>query len=511
MDATSAGGRSARPPTITFVRDDADRRPRIDLNRATLEQLLPLPGVGKVRGGRIVAARAQRRFSHVDELITRGVLPGSVFARVRSLVQADFMDEPYLTGIGAAGGTPRAATPSVLEVRFEDSAAGVRLIRLNAHSVSHSLDLTREVTREERRRGVIAFELPPMAQGVMNTEAVLYDGTGGRDQYARTLRILPEPGELVITPYPTGGSLRTVNGAPRPTSDGGLLCSAAFDFANGTRTERRLRGRVEWTVTTARPHSTVSGTHDWGREIVVPAEGTSTGWFLDIRLSGSSAAARCLRDGKVVVIRYRFRETGGAIHDVSMRWRVVRGPHLNVIYVGAERFGEDDRQLVRDSVEVARSIYAQRDLGIGRVLEYAIPAAEAGRYVVVNDNGEARDLTNHWTVDNDGIDLFIVDVYEGSVVGYSPIRGPCEKNENWWQIKDMTGTVVELYTTVPALLGSTIGHELGHYLGLSHVHSPWTPNARMNLMFPVASTSRNQLTANQADEMRDHCFMKNLG
>ena len=240
MDAESSGGRSSRfDPTIAFVPDSPPRGPRIDLNRASLEELRPLPGVDRVRAGRIIAARAERRFAHVDELLTRGVLPGSVFAKVRGRVRADFMDEPYLAGVSPAGGAMRAARASVLEVRFEDSQSGVRLVQLQAQSVSHTLDLSREVTRNERRRGVIAFDLPPMARGMMNVSAAVYDGAGGRDQIDRTLPILPDAGELTVTAFPAGGSLRTATGAARPTPEGDFICSAGGSDGRDTSRSRR--------------------------------------------------------------------------------------------------------------------------------------------------------------------------------------------------------------------------------------------------------------------------------
>ena len=506
MDATSTGGRSDRfAPTITFVRDSAPRAPRIDLNRATVAQLLPLPGVDRIRAARILAARRERRFAHVDELLARGVLPASVFRRVRGRVRADFMDEPYLSGIVPSAGKLRAGQPSTLEVRFEDSQPGVRLIQLHVDSVSHSLELSREVTREERRRGVVAFDLPGMAPGVMNVRASVYDGAGSRDRIDGTLPVIPDPGELTVAAYPAGGSLRTAAGAARSTPEGDFICSAAFEFANGTRGERRLRGRVEWSASAGRPYGTLSGSHDWGVEIVVPAEESSSGWFLDIRISRSSTLASALRAGKVVVIRYRFREVNGTSHDATMTWRVVRGPHVNLIYVGSERFPPERRAVVREAMVVVHDIFGQRDFGVGRVGEYGIPERDAGSYLSIKDTGEARALTNDFTVDNDAMDLFIVHNYEGAVLGSSGIDGPCEKNENWWQPKDWTGSVVEQFTPDRAHQAQVIAHELGHYLGLDH------SGTRSNLMYYESTPTRTALTSGQADEMRGHCFMRVLG
>ncbi|MDR3739945.1 MAG: helix-hairpin-helix domain-containing protein [Terracidiphilus sp.] len=61
--------------------DDA----RVDLNTASMEQLMKLPGMTRVWAARIVKFRPYRR---KDELVDRGVVTGEVYARIKDWVVA---------------------------------------------------------------------------------------------------------------------------------------------------------------------------------------------------------------------------------------------------------------------------------------------------------------------------------------------------------------------------------------------------------------------------------------
>jgi hypothetical protein len=66
---------------------DAEVAPedRVDLNHATLEQLLKVPGLTKTWAGRIVRYRPYRS---KQELLDRGIVPAELYERIRDLVIA---------------------------------------------------------------------------------------------------------------------------------------------------------------------------------------------------------------------------------------------------------------------------------------------------------------------------------------------------------------------------------------------------------------------------------------
>jgi competence ComEA-like helix-hairpin-helix protein len=77
-----------RPPPRALSRPSGGVQPRVDINRAGLEELQELPGVGPVIAERILARRLQRRFGSVDDLIeVRGIGP-TTLEQLRSRASA---------------------------------------------------------------------------------------------------------------------------------------------------------------------------------------------------------------------------------------------------------------------------------------------------------------------------------------------------------------------------------------------------------------------------------------
>ncbi|MBP2328157.1 hypothetical protein JOF56_008542 [Kibdelosporangium banguiense] len=170
------------------------------------------------------------------------------------------------------------------------------------------------------------------------------------------------------------------------------------------------------------------------------------------------------------------------------------GISLNIIRVGSENFSAADLTTINNAIGTLRGIYASIGLTLRRVEHYIIPLASANGRDVIDNDGEAETLTDEWTVANNAVDVFFVRLYVGSVAGLSPVPGPCDKNA-----KGMDGTVCEL---IGGTTGQVLAHEVGHYLGLSHVTGDSS-----NLMFPSVPNG-GLLTAAQGNTMRSHCFIE---
>jgi hypothetical protein len=203
--------------------------------------------------------------------------------------------------------------------------------------------------------------------------------------------------------------------------------------------------------------------------------------------------------------------------EVSLKEQVtrLRGVHSNLTFiaVGSDQFTDSDFIESGYSIFKLRNVYRPVGVGIGRVQHWVVSTADANGLDTPTTTGDLEDLTQDWTVPNDGIDLFVphnmsVASNGGQILGRSAIDGPCDKNA-----KGMNGATCGLWGREQT--ARTFAHELGHYLGLSHNHGDTCPTStteQNNLMAQsrCAISTRNSvlLTSSQGDHMDDHCSIK---
>jgi hypothetical protein len=212
------------------------------------------------------------------------------------------------------------------------------------------------------------------------------------------------------------------------------------------------------------------------------------------------AIASCIGvTGTVSISRDFFGFMRGVPSDVSLLTQVRRlqgrHVHMNFIRVGSDQFTAADLAEIDSALQFTRDTYAQVNLGVGRIEHFVISTSEADGADNINNDAEAEDLTDDWTVPNSALDIFFVRTYSGSTIGLSRVDGPCDKDA-----KGMDGSVVAMEGSVNTT-GFVLAHEAGHYLGLSHSSS----NA--NLMFGTVPNGGG-LTSGQGSNMRNHCFTK---
>lgn len=213
------------------------------------------------------------------------------------------------------------------------------------------------------------------------------------------------------------------------------------------------------------------------------------------------AFATCIGiSGEFSVARRFFGFVGQSLPEVSVATQInrlkARHVHMNFIQVGSDQFTNSDFEEMDQALQFTRDNYSNVSLGVGRIEHYVISTAEANGADNIDNDDEAEELTNDWTVPNSALDIFWVRTYATDTAGLSRVDGPCNKNA-----KGMDGSVVAI-DEANSVTGFILAHEAGHYLGLEHTDDDGT-----NLMFPSVPNG-GTLTGGQGSDMRDHCFAK---
>jgi hypothetical protein len=184
------------------------------------------------------------------------------------------------------------------------------------------------------------------------------------------------------------------------------------------------------------------------------------------------------------------------------------GLNINVILVAREDFTQADFDEIHFGLQIMRDIYAQVDLGIRDIRWLEIPEDTAGDYAEINSGAEAHNLTDDFNGPNGGyLDFFVVRNMTGGAAGWGDVVGPCSKDDK----DEMTGVVVSLVGNNNQT-GVVFAHEVGHHLGASKDdpghHSP-NANNFMHATVNWAGSNRAITTA-QGNEMKSHCYVKDI-
>jgi hypothetical protein len=204
-------------------------------------------------------------------------------------------------------------------------------------------------------------------------------------------------------------------------------------------------------------------------------------------------------------VLHGFFGLGEAPETLSLKEQMARCRRVNVLHLNVIRLAYDTvipraplERKIDLAIHRARQTYDQAGIGICRVMHYLIEDAFAGAYPDIGGDGEADDLCDASSVDNDGIDSFVVLSYAGDRIGSSRSPGSCDKDSKGGR----SGIVVELGEVEhdAELDAIAYSHELCHFLGYPH-HST-DPE---NLMCPCRN--KRQLDITQIAMILDHCMI----
>jgi hypothetical protein len=305
--------------------------------------------------------------------------------------------------------------------------------------------------------------------------SVLMEG-GWQASFVLTCAVLPSnPFSLGVAPrdnFVTGSfSARAVRTA------GGFSTAVTVTLSNGDSSPVRVRpgfGWEFWDGGVGAGTRIESGAGSFAAsDIMVPAFGTWSGWIVFGSPPGSGIFGVLDRKEDLALQITMTKADGAAVRgQITVRTMFRFG--LNITRVGAESFTAQEYADLYAAVDVTRQIYERRDVTLS-VDRRNITNAQAGGFTIITSEDEARDLFAAWSgPDNDFIDVFIVPQISGT--GFDglagDIPGPTSHSGRSSGVvaarSGFTDGAGVRHINIP-YLGMLIGHEVGHYLGLSHV------------------------------------------
>lgn len=401
--------------------------------------------------------------------------------------------------------------PFTLEIDFlNDLEQPAELVNVEVNWAGEPFTIQQVLTERDRRRQqvTVAFdETQTLPVGLARFSVDLYSRDGGQASFTKSFYVLPS-NPLSLQVAPAGATVTgtwSARGAFQPGNNT-FLTECQVIIANGDASPVTMKRKVNWSFWDGPVGSGTlveAGSFDLTSSPVVPAYSTWQGgfWFSSPVGSGIYNKYHAKED---MALEIRMEASDGRVIAGQITCRVMLAYGVNIIKVGD--FGAQEHFDLYDSVDIMRQIYEKSDITLRGVQRYIINNSLAGGYTTIDSETEFRNLLSDWSVSNDFVDVYVCQSFNWSGYnGYAgDIPGPTTKTGN----KDGVAVEKTGYTEASGVqrlntdvLSKLIGHEVGHYLGLSHLEDT------DNLMRSNTGVRGPILNYDQYRTMMGHSFM----
>ena len=435
----------------------------------------------------------------------------TVIQRLRHRLLFDDDHGIYIDDVTAEDSYVFSNQPFRLKVQFnnrgEDSAG---LASVTVLWAGRPFTVEKKITEEEAQQGVAMVEFDKrrtLPVGHVQFLVALYRTDGAQASFQKSFWVLPS-NPLSLSLSPAGATVTGTWSARGEYVGAGdrYVTQVTVTIANGDSSPVTLNRIGDWGFWDGGVDTGTrieSGTLDWGGPVTVPAFGIWTG-SVSFSSPAGSGIYNVYHRKEDMALQIQMTAADGRRPAGEITCRVMLAFGVNIIKVGD--FGAQEHVDLYDAVDQMRQIYEQRDITLRGVGRYILNNSLAGGFTVLDSETEFRDMLERWSVPNDWVDVYVVQQFNwGGFNGYAGgIPGPTSKTGREDGIAgDKTGFTdgsgtARLNTGV---LSQLIGHEIGHYLGLSHVS---TSN---NLMLANTGVRGPNLDYGQYRTMFGHGFM----
>ena len=443
----------------------------------TPRSLAKAAGVSLKVAAKVVATARRRPLDSPEQLSQMGIQAQGV----RRLLNAGLFagdSRIVITNVQPLGERIMSDRPFDLRVWVSSAAPVNGLVRVITEWLGEPFVVERFITVKDFARGYIDVHFvrtQTLPVGTAAFHVSLFTEEGAQADFRITCAVLPSnPFSLSVSPrdnFVTGSfSARAVR------QGSSIVTVVTVTLSNGNSTAVAMHSGFTWEFWDGGVGSGTrveNGTGSFSGSISVPAFGTWSGRVTFTSPSGSGVFNKL--DGKedLALKIGMTRVSGGEVSgEITVRTMFRFG--LNITRVGAESFTSQEYNDLYSAVDVTRTIYERRDVTLS-VDRRNITNAQAGGFTVITSESEARDLFEQWSgPNNDFIDVFIAPSISGT--GFDGLAGDIpgptsHSGRKSGVVADKSGFVDGSGTRRLNItyLGMLIGHEVGHYLGLSHV------------------------------------------